>query len=482
MTLADVAARHLAPERAGLVAYRPQAAPPFADGAEAMRAQLDAERPPALAPSPRPLMPTPMPGARAWHFEREAYGVHVYRTSAGLPVLVQRRAGTIAHLGWFVRGGANEETPENAGITSLMARTALKGTARRSATRIAEDAEFLGGVLSAAANADGFQWTISVPLRRLDEAAELLADVVQRPSFPLDAFESERAVALANLASVRDDMYRWPVRLATEAAFGAHPYGQSPLGTEQSLARLDPAALRAWHSAHALEAPGVLVFVADAPPEDVVAVATRYLGALRPGAGTDIAVPAWPSALARHEDERDKAQSALAIMFPGPSRDDPARTAMALIAGVTSGLGGRFFDELREKQSLAYTVMASPIVRRRAGTFMAYIAMSPEKEDQARNGLLAEFAKLREQPVTARELDQAKTYALGSWAIRRESAANVMGDIADSWLFGTSLAELAEYESRVRAVTAEDMQRLALQYFDPARRVEGVVRGRKKTV
>jgi zinc protease len=397
-------------------------------------------------------------------------------------VLVQRRAGTIAHLGWFVRGGANEETTENAGITSLMARTALKGTDRRIATRIAEDAEYLGGVLSAAANADGFQWTISVPLRRLDEAAELLADVVQRPSFPADAFESERAVALANLASMRDDMYRWPVRLATEAAFGAHPYGQSPLGTEKSLARLDPAALRAWHSAHALEAPGVLVFVADAPPEDVVAVATRYLGALRPGAGTDIAVPAWPAALARREDERDKAQSALAIMFPGPSRDDPARTAMALIAGVTSGLGGRFFDELREKQSLAYTVMASPVVRRRAGTFMAYIAMSPEKEDQARNGLLAEFAKLREQPVTARELDQAKTYALGSWAIRRESAANVLGDIADAWLFGTSLRELAEYESNVRAVTAQDMQRLALQYFDPARRVEGIVRGRKKTV
>jgi len=427
-------------------------------------------------------MPLPVPGARAWHYEREEFGVQVFRTSAGLPVLVQRRPGAIAHLGWFVRGGANEETAENAGITSLMARTALKGTDRRSATRIAEDAEYLGGVLSAAANTDGFQWTISVPLHRLDEAAELLSDVVQRPSFPSDAFESERAVALANLASVRDDMYRWPVRLATEAAFGAHPYGQSPLGTEQSLARLGPVALRAWHSAHALEAPGVLVFVADAPPEDVVATATRYLGALRPGAGADVAVPAWPAALVLHEDERDKAQSALAIMFPGPARDDPSRIAMSLIAGVTSGLGGRFFDELRERQSLAYTVMASPIVRRRAGTFMAYIAMSPEKEDQARHGLLAEFAKLREHPVAARELDQAKTYALGSWAIRRESASNVLGDIADAWLFGTSIAELADYEQRVRAVTAGEMQRLAVRYFDPARRVEGVVRGRQKTI
>ena len=480
--LAEVAAQHLSPERAALVAYRPAAVPPLAASASAMRQQLDAERPAPLAPSLRPITPTPVPGARAWHFEREEFGVHVYRTSSGLPVLVQQRPGTIAHLGWFVRGGANEETSANAGITSLMARTALKGTDRRSATRIAEDAEFLGGVLSASANADGFQWTISVPLRRLAAAAELLADVVQRPSFPSDAFESERAVALANLASIRDDMYRWPVRLATEAAFGAHPYGQSALGTVESLARLDPAALRAWHSAHALEAHGVLVFVADSPPHDVVAEATRYLGALRPGNGRDIPVPAWPSSLARHEDERDKAQSALAMMFPGPARDDPSRTAMALLAGVTSGLGGRFFDELRERQSLAYTVMASPIVRRRAGCFMAYIAMSPEKEEQARHGLLAEFAKLREEPVLARELDLAKTYALGSWAIRRESAANVMGDIADAWLFGTSLAELADYEHRVRAVTALEMQQLAIRYFDPTRRVEGLVRGRRKTV
>ena len=63
--------------------------------------------------------------------------------------------------------------------------------------------------------------------------------------------------------------------------------------------------------------------------------------------------------------------------------------------------------------------------------------------------------------MTERELTQAKTYALGIHAIRRESAAAVMGDIADAWLFGSSLAELAEYESRVRAVSAAQMLQLA---------------------
>ena len=84
--------------------------------------------------------------------------------------------------------------------------------------------------------------------------------------------------------------------------------------------------------------------------------------------------------------------------------------------------------------------------------------------------------------MTERELTQAKTYALGTWAIRRESAAAVMGDIADAWLFGRSLAELTEYEERVRGVSAAQMLQLARAYFDPDRRVEGVVRGTGRVV
>jgi zinc protease len=480
--LADVAQRWLAPERAALVAYRPSGAPPFAAGAAEMRAALDAERAEPLAPTVHPGAPTPVHGSGAWVFERDEAQVRVFRMSTGVPVLVHRRPGTIVHVGWFVRGGAVHEPAAAAGLTSLMTRVSLKGTERRSAQRLAEDAEFLGGVLSAAAGADGFQWTISVPRRRLDEAAELLADVVQRPAFTDEAVESERAVALADLSALRDDMYRWPLRLATEAAWAAHPYGRSVLGTEDSLAAMDAGALRRWHAKVAVEAPGVLVCVGDVDPDEAASLATRFFSGLRAADIAEVPVPAWPDHPVRIEDRRDKAQSALAMLFEGPGRGDDARFAAGMIAGVASGLGGRFFDELRDRQSLAYAVMAAPLVRRLAGAFSAYIAMSPEKEEAARSGLLREFARLRESPVTERELTQAKTYALGTWAIRRESAAAVMGDIADAWLFGRSLGELSEYESRVRAVSAAQMLELARRHFDPDRRVEGVVRGTGRIV
>jgi zinc protease len=480
--LTDVAQRWLAPESAGFVTYRPSSTPPFTDGPVGLHEMLAGEPTDPLTPLTRPKRPSPLPGSRAWSLEREEAQVSVFRTLAGIPVLVQRRAGAIAHVGWFVRGGAVDEAATEAGLTMLMARTALKGTERRGAQRIAEDAEFLGAVLSADANSDGFQWTISVPVHRLEDAVELLSDVVQRPSFPADALESERAVALANLASLRDDMYRWPLRLAVQAAWAGHPYGRPVLGTEASLAGITGDALGHWHETRALEAPGVLICVGDVDPAIAAGLAARYFGALRTVERALVAPPAWPGAMVGRMDARDKAQSALAMLFPCAARNDDARFAAALIGGVTSGLGGRFFEELRDRQSLAYTVIAGPIVRQRAGAFSAYIAMSPEKEEQARNGLLHQFARLREEPVTDRELAQAQTFALGAWAIRRESAGNVIGDIADAWLFGKSMRELAEYEDRVRAVTAQQMLELARTYFQPERRVEGIVRGAGKTV
>jgi zinc protease len=144
-------------------------------------------------------------------------------------------------------------------------------------------------------------------------------------------------------------------------------------------------------------------------------------------------------------------------------------------------LGGRFFDELRDKRSLCYTVNAFAAERALAGAFGAYIATSPEQENAARDGLLAEFARFADEDVTDEELRRAKTYAIGLHAIRQQSGAAVLGDVVDAYLFG-SLRDLDEYESRIRAVTPAAMRQVAREHFNPARRVEGLVRGTGKRV
>lgn len=478
--LQRLAQRYLDPERAGLVLYRPENTPPIAADTDAMREMLDSapaaevERITVSAPE----SPAIHGGPRA---EREEAGVRVYRTPSGVPILVRRKPGALLHAGVYLQGGARDESLQRAGLTSLMVRTAVKGTERRSAAQIAEEAELLGGSIGGATGSESFGWSISVPSKQAAPAIALLADVVQHASIPDDAFETERAVSLADLVALRDDMYRFPMRLATTAAFAGHPYGVPATGDEVSLPTITAEEARAWHRERVLGGPAVIAIVGDAEPDDLAALAAARFGELTGGELAPLEKPEWPVSLVQRVEQREKAQTALALLFPGPSRRDPARFAAAMIAGVASGLGGRFFDELRDKQSLGYTVHAFANERALAGTFGAYIATSPEKEEVARRGLLGEFAKLRKELVTTRELQQAQTYAIGVHAIRQQSGGAVLADLVDAWMFG-ELAELREFDNRVRAVTAEEMLRVAAEYFDESRRVEGIVRGVGKTV
>ena len=475
--------RWLDPAHAGLVLYRPVTAPVVAPDADAMRKLLRGAPAEPLPVSP-PRAATPAVAApRARPPEREEAGVRVYRTNTGIPILVRRKPGAqILHLGVFATGGVVHEGADRGGLTLLMVRTAVKGTARRTATQLAEDAELLGGSIAPSLSQESLGFTFSVPVRHAAAAVDLLAEVVQRPSFPEDALDTEREVARSELAAMRDDMYRYPVRLALEAAFGEHPYGLSALGTEATLDATTTDALRQWHRARLLHAPQVIAAVGDVDPDELAALVTRDFAALAPRDAQPIAAPGWPARAAERVESREKAQTALALLFPGPSRGDDDRFAAHLLAGVASGLGGRFFDELRDKRSLAYTVHAYASERLQAGTFAAYIATSPELEETARQGLLAEFAKLREARVSDEELERAKTYAIGTHAIRQESGGAVLSDMVDAWLFGRGLHELEEHDARVRAVTPDAMQALARKYFDEERRVEGVVRGTGKRV
>jgi zinc protease len=204
-----------------------------------------------------------------------------------------------------------------------------------------------------------------------------------------------------------------------------------------------------------------------------------HFNELAPAERAPLTAPRWPGGVVQRVETREKAQTALVLAFEGPSRQSTERFASRLLAGIASGLGGRFFEQLRDKQSLCYTVQAHPVERAAGGMFLSYIALSPEKEDAARDGLLREFARFGEGEVTADELDRSKEYAIGSHAIASQSGGALLGELVDAWMFG-QLGELDEFEGKVRGVTASDIRTVARRYFDPSSRVEGMVRGMAK--
>ena len=461
----------------GVVSYRPTGSAPLASDGPQLVASWNASASEALvaaACSPITVVAAATPNVP----ELRVGDVHVFRTAHGVPVLVRRKPGAkLVHMGCWVKGGAVDEPIPYAGLTSLMARASLKGTTTRTAPQIAEDGERLGGSVSTSVSKELVGWSISVPMDDAMAAATLLADVVQHPTFPDEAVVAERGQMLTELRARRDDMLRHPLALARHALFGAHTFGLDALGTLDGVGSLDAATVRDWHARAMLHGDAVLGIIGDADPQLLAEQVAAAFDALRPAEHPRVVAPPLPASPIEIIESRAKQQSAVAMLFRGPGRRDRSRHAAGVMTGVASGLGGRFFESLRSRQSLAYSVFVSASTLSDAGMITAYIACAPDREMEARAGLLAEFAAMRDAPVGGDELERARTYAIGMHALRQESAGAQLGDMVDAWCAGEGLAELDDEVPQLRAVTADEVQAVVRTWCDPARRVEAVVRG-----
>jgi zinc protease len=476
-----VATEYLSLEQATLLVYRPDAAAPLGWDAAGLAAELAGS-----APAPQPPTPELAPrrtngrgGARISGV-REEDDTRFYTLESGATIVVKpRHAAPLVSMAFSAVGGAVDETPGTAGITGLMTRAMLKGTATRSAAQLAIETEALGGAIGRSVSPDAFSLSLNLPSRHFAHGLELLADVALRPAFEAAEVDRERKVMLSDLEQLRDDMSGYPFQLFLEAAFPDHPYGFPSAWTEQAVATLQRDALADWHRRYFLEGTPWIFIVGDVEPDAAAERAAAELELRRPAAAArpDGGAPTWPSRPARAVEHRAKAQTALVLGLPGVKRSDPAFTDLQILATVISGLGGRLFEELRSRRSLAYTVSAQPLGRRLAGAFVTYIATSPEREEEARQGLLRELATLRDEPVTEEEIERARRYALGTWQIRRQTNSAQIADLAGALLLGRGLEELRDYPDRIQAVTPDSILATTRRLFDPERAVEGIVRG-----
>jgi zinc protease len=370
------------------------------------------------------------------------------------------------------------ETPATAGIAALAIRAMLRGTARLDAAELAFTMESLGGSLSPVLGADVLGFGATVLSEHVRAVADLLAEVLLQPRFDARSVAIERGLLLEDARAVADDMVRFPVQLALGVAFNNAGYGSPTLGTPESVAGFDVSTVRAWHAGMLRGGRTTIVAVGDDEPDrvaDVIASAVAAFGEL------GRAIPAVgfgsPEVIApgTRTETRDRKQSALAMIFPGPSRTDPGRFAAETWGAIAAGLGGRLFESLRSARSLAYTVMANSWQRRRAGGLLTYIATDPARLDEARDAMLEELALFRGEPPSADELSRASAMLAGHAEMARQTAGALAGEIADAWLLGGGLSELDDPAAPYRKVTAAQVHAVAAQSLDPALRAEGVI-------
>ena len=492
--LHDAARRYLDPDALTLLLYRPTGQPQHAKQSAIVYDRLfkpsDAERaagpaegePPATRVGDDGRVQRAATGARdRLQPQRVEDGVRFYIAPGSDVRIVVKLRTTVAlvSMGLYCRGGVLAELPETAGMTGLMSRTSVKGTHSRTGIQLAEESEAMGASISPGVSMDTIDWTMSVPSRHFAGGLELLLDAALNPAFHVEDAERERKITLSGLEHLRDDMHQYPLRLALAAAFRTHPYGFELTQLEQSIREADLAGLGAWHEQRVLHgAPHVLVVGDIADPDAAAAlVAERLDGRIHDPQGVHPAPPHWPEDPVQRVEHREKAQTALVLAFPGPPRNHPDVHALQLLSSAVSGLGGRLFEELRSRRSLAYSVSAAPIARWQAGAFVAYIGMAPEREEEAREEMLRELLRTTMQPLDADELERARRYLIGSWQIRQQTHSRQLGDLAGALLLGEGLAELREYVSRIQAVSAEDVRAAAERWIRPEHVVEAVIRG-----
>jgi zinc protease len=418
------------------------------------------------------------PSPREPRTRREIAGVHHFPLDA-CDLLIRPKPGVpTVTLGIYLPRDRQED-PQVAGIGSLMLRSAIRGAGSFDAGALAFGFEKLGGALGISASADWLGFNTTVLSERLGQAIDLLRLVHEHPTFSDDDIVLERGMMVEEALQIADDMFRYPVQLAFREAFDEKGYGLPVAGVPETLGRIEPHQVREFHACHRKGRP-VVVVVGEVMPEEGAEVVAGLLEKLDGGSqiGRPSRQPWAAGGVKTRTVERDKAQSAFAMAFPGPDRRTHDRHAAEVWAAVASGLGGRLFESLRSRRSLAYTVHAMSWQRGGAGAILTYIATAPDREEEARAEMLAELEKFRREPVTNVELNQAVNYLAGQVEVARQSSAAVAGEIVESWITGEGLQEIEDPGKRYRMVDAEQVLDVARRYLDPEQRAEGVVRGR----
>jgi zinc protease len=393
----------------------------------------------------------------------EVSPVLVHALPGGATLLVrEERAVPLVALRAVFCAGTRAETDRDNGLTSLVARLLTKGTQSRTAEEVAQEADSYSGALQGAAGRNSISLGGEFLSRHLEKAFGLFAECLLSPAFSEEEVEREKQLQLQEIFAKDDRPTSLAFDLFARTLYQTHPYRLPALGEKDSVERLDARAVRAYHGRF-LQASGLtLAVIGDVHAEEVLRLAEAAFGGGR-GTPPGLEVKPEPPLLGRRRSQKvlPRAQSNLVLGFPGLRVDAEERHALSVLTTVLSGQGGRLFVELRDKRSMAYSVSCMSVEGVDPGYVCAYIGTSPDKQEAALAGIEAELRRMTDESVSESELDRARAHLIGSHEIslQRNSARAAL--LALDGAYGLGLENFLHFASRVRAVTAVDVQAVA---------------------
>ena len=370
-------------------------------------------------------------------------------------------------LGFWIRTGSRNETPEQAGISHFLEHLLFKGTDRFSSTEIDEIFDGMGAEINAGTGKE----TTSVYSRMLDQhlerAFDVMADMVLRPSYP--EIDSERQVVIEEIAMYEDEPSDKVHDVLAGAVFGDHPLGRPVIGRAEVIASVPVPDIAGYHDLRYNASNLVVAAAGSIDHERLCGLVEAAQGEV--SAGQNGRVEAPPAVDARRVfHQKDTEQYHLCVGAPGLSRNDDRRFVLRVLDTILGGsTSSRLFQEVREKRGLAYAVYSYQSHYVDSGQTAVYVGTRPENVNEAFEIIGRELERIRTEPVSAEELDRAKENVKGRTVLAMESPLARMNRLGSSLLMGVPLLTLDETLAKIDAVTLEQVAELGAELLAPER-------------
>ena len=402
-----------------------------------------------------------------WSYIYLSEAINTTRLSNGLTILSEKMPGLRSvSLGIWARRGSRHETPELNGICHFIEHTVFKGTQTRTALDIAIESDRMGGHLDAFTTHETTGFTMKVADTHAERAFVLLADMLAHPRFDETDLKREQRVIIEEMKMVEDTPEEFLGELFNAAYFPRHPLGRPIEGTAKTVSSFGQATTARFHAQQFAPHNLVIAAAGNIEHEQLVAWAAAAFGE-NGAAPVNIEETApeltAPIILRR---KRDLEQAHVLIAAPWPSAKDADRYAGSLLLGLLGGsASSRLWQQIREERGLAYSVGAGASAWADVGVFSIYAGASPEHLNEVVDLSLKELRRLVREAVSADELQLFKEQAVSSILLGLESSGGRAGTLARQEIVHGKRITPDEIIKRLEAVTIEDIQRIAQQYF-----------------
>jgi len=402
----------------------------------------------------------------------------------GLVLLTsEQRALPMVSIELLLDAGSRFEPGDQAGLANLTSKLLLYGTKKRSASQISEALDFIGASLETGCAQDTASVSMTLLKKDLATGLELFADVLTQSSFPQAEIDRQKQAIIGAIRAAEEEPGHVAGKAFAAALFPQSPYGRPMEGTEASVKTLTQKSLREFFSRNYRPNRAILAVVGDVSEAEIVKAlngAFRAWTKGEPSGAAPTTSKVGPAKIVRIN--KDLTQANIVLGHNGVERGNPDYYAIQVMNYILGGGGfsSRAMDSIRNERGLAYSVYSFFAAEKSHGAFEFIMQTKNETALEAARIAIGEMRRMREEPVSEQELNDAKDYLIGSFPLRFDTNRKVAGFLSQVEYFKLGLDYPGRYPDLIRRVTREDVQRVAKQYLQPEKLITIIVGNQKK--